>query len=730
MTDILSIFDNARREGRTVLDERSGKQILAAFGVDTPRGTVVSGRNDAATACAGLSAPFAVKAVSRDVVHKSDMGAVRLALADVAAVETAIEGIEGALASQGAQIDGYLIEEMAPAGRELVIGGIVDPQFGPMIMVGLGGVFVEIFNDVAFRVCPIDAQDAAAMLDELRAAPILEGARGEAPIDRARVIEALCAIGGAEGLLCRHGDEIRELDINPLIVSGDAAVAVDARVVLAEHPSLLSDGAALKSDAEVRETFAPLFTPRTIAIVGASATKPNRANVFIDQLREFGFDGAIYPIHPTATEISGLPAFPSLGDTPEAVDYAYIAIPAARVPDAVAAAKGRVRFAHILAAGFAETDSQGADLQNALCDAARREGVRLLGPNCNGGYSPRGGLTFTHGAARETGSVGVFTQSGGLGIDIVRRGQERGLRFSGLMTGGNCADLGPADLLEFYLADPETKVIGMYLEGVRDGRRFYDLLRRAKAKKPVVLLKGGRTDLGHKAAVSHTGVLAADARIWQALARQTGAVLVEDLESFIDALLTFQSLQPRTSAPTRRVALFGNGGGTSVLAVDAFAEHGIEVAPFGDATRTALAAMNMPPGTSIANPIDAPIGTLKQGEGALCGQVMQTVQDSEDLDAFVLHFNLPVMWSHIDGGDNTIVENMLDAANRVREKFCDQTHFLLVLRSDGRADIDQRKRHCRDLALARGFPVYDELTNAAHALAVLRHHEEFLHKHS
>lgn len=726
MTDIKSIFDSFRSSGRLVLDEASGKTVLSAFGIETPRGVTVGGRNDAETACRELKAPYVVKAVSRDVVHKSDFGGVRLGLPEATAVADAIGDIAGTLEAHGAQIDGFLIEETAPAGHELVIGGLVDPQFGPLIMVGLGGVFVEIFRDVAFRICPIDEAEAGRMLDELQAAPILAGARGGKTVDRQRIIAALCAIGGKDGLLCTHAGEIAELDINPLIVSAGAAVAADARVVLAEPRRIAMKTGPRASDGEIRDWFAPLFAPRRIAVVGASATKPNRANVFIDQLRDFGFDGDIYPVHPTATEIDGLSASPSLGETPEPVDYAYVAIPAARVPEAIAAANGRVRFAHVLAAGFGETE-EGKPLQDALVAAARNAKVRLLGPNCNGGYSPRGGLTFTHGATRETGSVGVLSQSGGLGIDIVRRGQERGLRFSGLMTVGNCADLGPADLLEFYLADPQTKVIGMYLEGVREGRRFFDLLRRAHAKKPVVILKGGRTELGHRAAVSHTGVLAADSRVWQALSQQTGAVLVENLEAFIDTLLAFQVLTPRAETPTRHAALFGNGGGTSVLAVDVFADHGIAVAPFGGKTLAALAAMNMPPGTGIANPIDAPIGTLKEGDGAVCGEVIRIVQENETPDAFVLHFNLPVMWSHIDGGDNRIVEKMLDAANHVRERFADRTHFLLALRSDGRADIDERKRHIRTEALNRGFAVFDELTNAACALGALRHHERFLH---
>ena len=726
MSEIENLIDVARREGRALLDERTGKRVLAEFGITVPRGTTVADSSQAASACERLNAPFVVKGISQDVIHKSDIGVVHLDLPNADAVETAINKIETSLKANSARIDAYLVEEMAPAGQELVIGGLVDAQFGPVVMIGLGGVFIEIFKDTAFRLCPIVRSDAEAMLDELIAAPILAGARGQQAIDRKAVIDALCAIGGSDGLLWRYRDLIVEIDIIPLIVASRGAIAADARIVLGKGVFTQSSVPIFKKETHIREFFGPLFTPKSIAVVGASASASNRANTYIGQLRDFGFNGTIYPIHPSAKKIEGLPAFPSLGMTPGPVDYAYIAIPAKRVRDAIAAAKGNVKFAHVLAAGFAETPgSEG--LQDALVTAAQDAGVRLLGPNCNGGYSPRGNLTLTHGASPEYGSVGVFTQSGGLGIDIIRRGQERGLRFSGLMTLGNCADLGPTDLLEFYLADPETKVIGMYLEGVEEGRKFFELLRRAQGQKPVVILKGGRTDLGHKAAVSHTGALAGDKRLWEALSIQTGAVLVDNLETFIDTLLAFQLLTPRSTNPTCRAVLFGNGGGTSVLAVDVFAECGIDIVPFTKETRSALAAMEMPPGTSIANPIDAPIGTLRQGNGAVCGKVMQNVYENETFDALVLHINLPVMWSHIDGGDNTIVENMIDAANKARKKFAKKTHFLLVLRSDGRADIDERKRQCRSLALTHGIPVFDELTNAAAALRGLRHHEQSLY---
>ncbi len=230
---------------------------------------------------------------------------------------------------------------------------------------------------------------------------------------------------------------------------------------------------------------------------------------------------------------------------------------------------GRVRIAQVMSSGFSESTG-GHELERELVRAAQEAKVRVIGPNCLGVYSPRARVTFTERTTDEAGSVGVVCQSGGLGVDIIRRGQNRGVRFSGLVTVGNCADVRPHELLEYFLESLETKVIGLYLEGAGDGRHLFEVLRAVKGKKPVVILKGGRTGQGHRAAASHTGALAGSDNGWKALAAQTGAVLVDELDAFLDALLAFQCLQPR-SAAARRAVLLGNGGGASVLGTDALA---------------------------------------------------------------------------------------------------------------------------------------------------------------
>jgi len=472
----------------------------------------------------------------------------------------------------------------------------------------------------------------------------------------------------------------------------------------------------------VIEQFRPLFEPKTIAVVGASTQGASLPNVFMRRLREHGYPGAIYPIHPSAAEIEGIAAYRSLAEAPAAVDYAYIAIPAAQVPPLLTNARGRVRFAHVISSGFGEVD-EGRELQEKLVVAARVGGMRVLGPNCMGLYSPRGRVTFAEVETLEAGHVGVLSQSGGLSTDIIRRGLNRGLKYSGLVSVGNCADVGAADLLEFFVADPRTKVIGMYLETARDGRRLFEILRGARAAKPVVILKGGRTPQGRAAAISHTGALAGDDRAWGALSKQTGCVLADTLDGFIDTLLAFQALAPRPQHPTRRVVLFGNGGGASVLATDQFARAGLDIERFEQQTVDALARLELPPGTSITNPVDTPVGTLRQEDGRVAEKILDAIHATGRPDALVMHLNLSAF---VGRAKDEVLDNLVQAALRVQGRYPGQAHFVLVLRSDGEPALEERKRVFRARAGALGIPVYDEIANAGHALAALAFHERFL----
>jgi len=230
-----SLILAARAADRASLDEKSGKALLAHFGVPVPRSVIVQPHEPLTTALAGLAPPFAVKVMSPEILHKSDVGGVRIRLQSAADVELAVRGMLESPAIHGKPLDGFLVEEMAGPGQELVIGGVKDPQFGPLVMVGLGGIFVEVLKDVAFRICPLEPIDAYEMLDELRGKALLEGARGQAPVSKAAIVDVLMKVGGPDGLLLSLADAFAEVDINPVIATATTAVAVDARFILARE---------------------------------------------------------------------------------------------------------------------------------------------------------------------------------------------------------------------------------------------------------------------------------------------------------------------------------------------------------------------------------------------------------------------------------------------------------------------------------------------------------------
>lgn len=476
----------------------------------------------------------------------------------------------------------------------------------------------------------------------------------------------------------------------------------------------------------ITSRFSPLFEPRVVAVVGASANKISPGNEFIRHSRALGYRGHMVVLHPTAESVEGERAIKSFAEMDETIDFAYIAVDAPKVAGVLAAAKGRIRFALVMSSGFGETEA-GRALEAEAVAAAAASGIRLLGPNCLGVYAPRAGLAFVGGCSSQPGPIGVLSQSGGLAVDVLLRGRERGLRFSALVTIGNSADVGPDELLAYYLADPHTAAVGLYLEDVKNGRRFFEVLRASRASKPVVLLLGGQTNEGRAAAASHTGALATDVSIWLGIARQTGLTIVPTLEDFLDTLLAFQLLRPRLERPTTSAALFGNGGGTSVLAADAFARRGLRVPRFPAPAIAALEALKLPPGTSIVNPIDAPAGTLRKDDGGVAKTILEVVYGLADPDAIVMHINLAVFGKSLDQRAD-FVGNLVDAAAALQAVQPSGPHFLLVLRSDGSRQCDDRRRELREALLHRNIAVFDEMTNAATALGSMSAYEHFRYR--
>lgn len=426
---------------------------------------------------------------------------------------------------------------------------------------------------------------------------------------------------------------------------------------------------------------------------------------------EFGFEGRVIPVHPTAAQVEGLSTVPSLAALPVPVDYAYVALPAARVPEALAAAAGRVRFAQVVSSGFSEV-ADGIGIEREMVEVARKAGVRVLGPNCLGTHSASGHLTFLNNAPKEPGSVAVVSQSGGLSVDILRLGASRGISFHSVTSVGNSADLGPRELVEYLVTDDRVEVIGLYMESLKAARQVLEAVRRAPTPKPIVLLAGGRTDDGSAAALSHTGSMVNNHRLWPALARQAGFHLVDTVHEFVNVLAAFQ-LSRVTGAPLNgNVLLFGNGGGTSVLAADAFSQRGISTLPLPEASVAQLNALGLPPGNGLTNPIDTPAGTLFVDDGAVAERILSIAFTPRLYAVAVVHINVGVIANNSTSAVD-VVEVIVNAVARAAKASSGAPHVLLVLRSDGDPATDERIRRYAGIAHARGIPAYGELLEAA-----------------
>lgn len=702
---------------KAFLNEKEGKALLSSFNIEVPKSFIACDAQDALVKIGSLTPPFVVKVVSEEILHKSDSGGVALNLSTAQEVAAAITRMQAIPAIAAARVDGWLIEEMIPSGLEIAIGGFFDAQFGPILMLGLGGVYIELLRDITFKICPITEQDAHDMVAGLKATAIFDGFRNGPIYNKSLLVQALLHIGGKDGLFLKHQDSISEIDINPLILTEARLVAVDARIIQKNQNAVPSTPLKIQpstSQALIVEKFRPLFFPRNVAVLGASTKETTIANTFIRRLKEFGFVGQIFPIHPKADTIEGLKAYPNLLSAPEDIDYAYVAIGAERILKSIDLPPGKCHFIQIITAGFAETE-QGRQQQDQLLRVASQSKIRLLGPNCLGTYSPAGKLTFPKDAPAEVGTIGIVSQSGGLSTDIIKRGQWRGLRFRSLVTIGNSVDVQPVELLEYYLADPATSAIGLYIEDIKDGRAVFELLRNARNIKPIVILRGGATQQGRIAAQSHTGALASDDQAWLAFVEQTFVELVETVDEFINALLALQCLQLRVTTPTRNVVLFGNGGGSSVLGADCFGRLGLDVSPFAPEVLNALEEIGFPPGTSMVNPIDTPVRTLQEKEGFIAKEILDIVYDKAKPDAVAMHLNLAAF----AGRGANPVQNLIKVITETKQKRGLNTHFVLALRSDRSQELDALRREYIEMARLSGIPVYDEIYDMAKALKIV-----------
>jgi acyl-CoA synthetase (NDP forming) len=452
-----------------------------------------------------------------------------------------------------------------------------------------------------------------------------------------------------------------------------------------------------------------LFHPRSIAVVGASRDPQALANMaFLRPLLNGGFKGKVYPVNPRASEISGLKVYASLQEIAEPVDEVICSIPALITPQLIkeCVIKG-VKAVHIFTAGLSESGTEeGEKLEREIVEIARQGGVRVIGPNCMGIYSPATGLSYDLAFSRQSGAAGALCQSGGHAFEIILRGNTRGVYFSKVISYGNAADLNETDFLKYFAQDEETKIIVAYIEGVK-GSGFAKVLAEAARAKPVIIFKGGRTEAGAKAAASHTASIAGSDLIWTSLCHQLGVIQVCSLNEMIDLLVAFLHLKPPKGF---RAGILGVGGGAAVQATDECESHGLTVPNFSTGLKEKLTKSTPKVGTSLNNPVDSAPGAFWDPEALF--DSIRVINYSKEVDFLLLYLELA---TGVFRTSKEISQGILEVIIKANQTFdIPMAVVLLPVENDSGLKLFNS---LKTAGVEAGLPIYHSLSSAARAIS-------------
>ncbi|MSQ56391.1 MAG: CoA-binding protein [Limnohabitans sp.] len=594
-TTVQKILDAFKASGRDSLTAPEGKLVCDAYGITVPQESVVNSSADAQKIATQIGFPVEMKIVCTDILHKTEAGGV---IVGVKSAQAAADAYNKIIANAKAyksdtNIIGVQVQQMIKGGQEVIIGAVTDPSFGKLVAFGLGGVLVEVLKDITFRLAPATKEDALSMLDGIKAADMLKGVRGSDPVSR----EALAHLIVQVSNLVTDFPEIAELDLNPVFASKDSAIAADMRIVV--------DFAAKKPRYRPPEDLVlvsmnRIMQPKSVAVIGASNEAGKIGNSVMKNLINGGYKGKIYPIYPSADEIMGHKAFKSVKDVPANIDTAVFAIPAKFVAGAlIECGEKKIAGTVLIPSGFAETGN--VELQEELVTIGQKYNIRMMGPNIYGFYYTPANLCATFCTAYDVkGSVALSSQSGGIGMAIIGFSRSTKMGVSAIVGLGNKSDIDEDDLLIFFEQDPNTKVIAQHCEDLKDGRAFAEVARRVSKKKPVIVLKAGRTSAGAKAATSHTGALADNDKIYEDVFQQIGVIRARSLRDMLD----FARGVPILPTPKgENVVIITGAGGSGVLLSDACVDNKLTLMPMPDDLDKAFRKF-IPPFGAAGNPVD------------------------------------------------------------------------------------------------------------------------------
>lgn len=648
---VRQVLDAVKASGRDSLTAPEGKLVCEAYGIAVPKEGVVTSAAEASRLAGSMGFPVVMKIVSPDILHKTEAGGVIVGLKNADEAATAYEQIiaNAKKYKADAHILGVQVQQMVKGGQEVIVGAISDNSFGKLVAFGMGGVLVEVLKDITFRLAPATRGDAMSMMDGIQAAEMLKGVRGGEAVDREAIADIIVRVSQ----LVTDFPEITELDLNPVFASKAGAIAADVRILVnfeARAPRYRP------AEADVLASMKRIMQPRAVAVIGASSEAGKIGNSVMKNLINGGYQGKIYPIHPKDAEILGYQAYKSVKDVPEEIDTAVFAIPAKFVAGALKeCGEKKIAGAILIPSGFGETGNIAG--QEELQRIGREYNIRLMGPNIYGFYYTPANLCATFCTAYDyKGSTALSSQSGGIGMAIIGFSRSAKMGVSAIVGLGNKSDIDEDDLLIFFEQDDNTKVIAQHCEDLKDGRAFAEVARRVSKKKPVIMLKAGRTAAGAAAASSHTGALAGNDKIYEDVLRSSGVIRARSLRQMLD----FARGVPILPTPKgENVVIITGAGGSGVLLSDACVDNGLKLLKPMPEDLDAAFRKFIPPFGAAGNPVD-----ITGGEPPIT--YMNTVRlglEDDRIHALILGY-----WHTIITPPMVFARNMVEVVEEMKAK--------------------------------------------------------------
>jgi acyl-CoA synthetase (NDP forming) len=587
------LIEQSLKSGSKMILEDDAKRILKSLNISVVAEETAETLEVACAKAKLIGFPVVLKGLCKNSAHKSEKELVQIGLNNITEVENAGSQI---LQNCNDEFLKFLIQPMIKGSREFVAGMFKDHQFGAVIMFGLGGVFTEALNDVAFRIAPIDESDVSEMIDELMSKKLMQNFRGEKEVNIESVKKVLLGLSN----LADKYPKIKEIDINPLIAQKDGSlIAVDALIITENMSEDNFNNNKIKIDKNILKSC---FYPESIAFIGASSTLGKWGHFLVVNTLSGGYKGKTYLVNPKGGKILGKEVYKSVLDIKEKVDLVVVTIPANKVIELIGQLKQKnIKGMLLITSGFKETGEDGSKLETEMITEARKADILVLGPNTMGITNPHINL-FCTGSKVEPlpGSTALVCQSGNLGTQLLAFAEQQEIGIRAFSGSGNEAMVTIEDYMETFEADDLTKTVVLYIESIKQGRRFFEAAARVSKQKPVIVLNGGRTEAGNKAALSHTGAMASNAKIFSTALKQAGVIEVNQPMDLLDLSAVFSSLPlPKGN----RVAIMTLGGGWGVVATDLCVENGLLIPELSDSIKTKLDAI-LPPFWSHANPVD------------------------------------------------------------------------------------------------------------------------------